>query len=121
MPDPEILDLDVLRPPKKIVRLAGKTIDVSMIPCGITFEIDKIVRDLMLVDQTKVDENGEETRKAFDLTVKCCAIFASVEHPEMTEEWFRKNVDARQAAEMAKVIRDTLLSSYEGVKAYGKN
>jgi len=117
----DIVDLDILRPKRKCVRLANKTIDCSMIPCGITFEIDEIVRNLIKLNQKEVKGGGEETRKALDLTIKLCATFAGVEHPEMTEDWFRKNVDARQTAKMADIIKDALLRSYEGIRTYGKN
>jgi hypothetical protein len=117
----DIVDLDILRPKRISVRLANKTIDVSMIPCGITFEIDKIVRDLMGLDRSKITEGGDDTRRALDLTIKLCATFASVNNPEMTEAWFRANVDAGQIEKMADIIKDALLRSYEGVKAYGKN
>jgi hypothetical protein len=117
----DVVDLDILRPKRISVRLANKTIDCSMIPCGITFEIDKLVRDLMSLDRGRITEGGEETRSALDLTIRMCSTFASVNNPEMTEEWFRANVDAGQLQAMADIIKDALLRSYEGVKAYGKN
>jgi hypothetical protein len=117
----DIVDLDILRPKRKCVRLANKTIDVSMIPCGITFEIDQIVRDLMKLDQKQIKEGGTVTRDALDLTIKLCATFARVNNPEMTEAWFRANVDAVQTQKMAEIIKDALLRSYEGVREYGKN
>ncbi len=116
-----IVDLDILRPKRVCVRLADKMIDVSMIPCGITFEIDAIMRELMKLDPKKAQDGGEDTRKYLDLTIKLCATFASVGHPEMTEEWFRDNVDAMQLGRMAELVKDALLRSYEGVRAYGKN
>ena len=118
----DVVDLDILRPKRKSVRLANKVIDVSMIPCGITFEIDQIVRELMTLNQDEINKGGtKETRAALDLTIRLCATFAGVNNPEMTEEWFRANVDATQTREMANIIKDALLRSYEGVKAYGKN
>jgi hypothetical protein len=117
----DIVDLDILRPKKQAVRLAQKIIDVSYIPCGITFEIDQIVRELMALDQKKVTEGGEETRKALDLTIKMCVTFASVEYPEMNENWFKKRVSVEQTKAMADAIKDSLLKSYSGVKEYGKN
>jgi hypothetical protein len=115
----DIVDLDILRPKKVCVTLAGKTIDVSFIPVGITFEIDGIVRDLMKLNQQEIQTGGEDTKKALDLTIKLCATYSSIDHPEMTEEWFRKHVDAKQTARMADIIKDALLSSYEGVREYG--
>jgi hypothetical protein len=117
----DIVDLDILRPKKQVVRLAQKIIDVSCIPCGITFEIDQIMRELSMLDQKKITEGGEEARKALDLTIKMCVTFASVEYPDMNENWFRKKVSVEQAKAMADVIKDSLLKSYEGVKQYGKN
>lgn len=117
----DIVDLDILRPKRQCVRLANKTIDVSMIPCGITFEIDQIVRDLMNLNQDEITKGGKDTKAALDLTIKMCATFAGVNNPEMTEEWFRANVDALQTRKMAEIIKDALLRSYEGVKEYGKN
>lgn len=117
----DVVDLDILRPKRQSVRLANKTIDVSMIPCGITFEIDQIVRDIMNLDQSKITGGGKETKAALDLTIRLCATFAGVNNPEMNEEWFRANVDAGQVQKMAEIIKDALLRSYEGVKAYGKN
>ncbi len=116
-----VIDLDILRPKKQVVRLAGKLIDVSMIPCGITFDIDTIVRELMALDQEKVAQGGEETKKALDLTIRLCVTFASVDNPDMNENWFRKKVSAEQTKRMAEAIKDALLKSYEGVKQYGKN
>jgi hypothetical protein len=117
----DVVDLDILRPKRVSVRLANKTIDVSMIPCGITFEIDQLVRDLMNLDQSKITAGGQDTKSALDLTIRLCATFAGVNNPEMTEDWFRANVDAGQLQRMAEIIKDALLRSYEGVKAYGKN
>jgi hypothetical protein len=116
-----IVDLDILRPKRVCVRLADKEIDVSMIPCGITFEIDAIMREMMKLNPKKAKDGGEDTRKYFDLTIKLCAVFASVGHPEMTEEWFRNNVDAMQLGKMAELVKDALLRSYEGVRVHGKN
>jgi hypothetical protein len=117
----DIVDLDILRPKRQCVRLANKTIDVSMIPCGITFEIDQIVLDLMQLNQKEIPKGGKDTRSALDLTIKLCATFAGVNNPEMTEKWFRANVDALQIKRMAEIIKDALLRSYEGMKEYGKN
>ncbi len=117
----DIVDLDILRPPRKTIRLNGKLIDISFIPCGITFEIDAIIRELMKLDPKKSQEGGEETKRYLDLTIKLCATYTASIDPEMTEEWFRKNVDPKQVGAMAESLQDTLLKSYEGVRAYGKN
>ena len=45
----KVIDLDILRPDSKLIKLGGKEIDVSFIPCGITFELDSIVQQLLKV------------------------------------------------------------------------
>lgn len=120
MPD-NILDLDILRPKPQKVKLAGHTIDVSFIPVGITFDIDEIVNELAKYDEEALRKGGEEARKAFDLAVRMCALFCSVHHEEMDEDWFRANVSPQQVNALAEVLKDTLTKSYEGVEGYQGN
>ena len=118
----EVLDLDVLRPKPSKIKLAGKEIDVSYMPCGITFEVDKIVRALAEVVATgKATDNGEETHRAFDLSIDLCVVFCSWKHPELDREWFMDNTDPRQVEALASKIQETLQRSYAGAEAYQKN
>jgi len=117
----EVVDLDVLRPEPKIVKLAGKEIDVSFIPCGITFEVDGLVNELTTYDLDTVQEGGEESKRAFDTALKLCSIFCSHKHPEMTVEWFRDNTGAVQINKLVEIIQGTLLKSYAGTEAYQGN
>lgn len=112
----EVRDLDVLRPEPRIVRLAGQEIDVSYIPTGLTFDIDQVVAEMAQLDTKKVKANDpEETRKAFDLSVRLCAVFCSWKHPEMTDEWFRENTSASQLRGLGEEIRAALNRAYEGI------
>ena len=43
----EVVDLDILRPAPRMIKLGGHKIDLSFVPCGITFDIDKISRRLV--------------------------------------------------------------------------
>jgi hypothetical protein len=117
----EVLDLDVLRPTAKHIQLGGEKIDVSFIPCGITFEVDKIIRGMQKFDQKKLEEGGDETRKAFDMTLDLCVLFCSVDHPEMDRKWFERNTSPAQVQAMAEAIRDSLLASYGTIEAHSKN
>jgi hypothetical protein len=110
-----VLDLDVLRPKKRRVKLGGKTIDVSFVPLGITFDLEDVMQEIYKLDQKAVKEGGAEARKAFDLTVRMCAVFCSVDNPEMDEAWFRSNVDAVQLHGLANEIRRALNQAYEGI------
>ena len=117
----EIIDLDILRPKEVKVRLAGKVIDVSFIPCGITFEVDDLIRQISSLDQGKINTETAEAKKAFDLAIKLCATFATVDHPELTEEWMLKHCSPEQVNVLSGHIKDALISSLKGVEQYGKN
>jgi len=116
----KVKDLDVLRPKPNYIKLADTEIDVSFIPCGITFEIDSIMQDLSTITVEAVKDNPESARRAFDLTIRLCAAFCSWKNPEMTKEWFMENVDARQVREFAEAIKEALERSYSGIEDYGK-
>jgi len=116
-----VIDLDILRPKERKVKLAGVVLDVSYIPCGITFEVDATIRALAGIDQTKLGKDENVTKKGFDLTIELCSIFASVKHPEMTPGWFKENCSLEQINVLANTIKDSLNDSYLGVERYGKN
>lgn len=114
-----VVDLDVLRPEPRFVKLGGKEIDVSFIPTGITFEIDAVVREMGKLDQAAVQAGeGEDARRGFDLTVELCSLFCRRKHPEMTPEWFGEHTDAGQLSVFAEAIKAALFRSYEGIEEY---
>lgn len=110
----KIEDLDILRPEPRMLRLGGNDVDVSFIPCGITFELDKIMVELGRISQEAVMDGSETTRRAFDLSIDLCAAFCRHKYPEMTREWFMDNVDARQIQAFASAVRDALQRAYAG-------
>ena len=116
-----VLDLDLLKPKERIVKIGGKKIDVSFIPCGITFEVDAIIKEMQNFKVEKLEEGGKETKAAFDLTLKLCAVFCSVKNPELNEKWFRENTSPSQIQLFAEAIRESLLSGFEAVEAHSKN
>jgi hypothetical protein len=117
----KVEDLDVLRPEARIIRIGGKDIDVSFIPCGITFDVDMIVQELSQMTMADLAENGEKTRRAFDLSVKLCAAFCSHKYPELDEEWFYENADARQIQAFSGAVKEALTRAYAGVENTSKN
>jgi hypothetical protein len=117
----KIEDLDVLRPEPKFIRLGEKEIDVSFIPCGITFEVDRIVQELYIMDKEKVSDNGEGTKRALELSIKLCSLFCERKYPEMNEEWFSDNVGGDQLKGFANAIQDALMRAYNGIQSNSKN
>lgn len=82
---PKILDLDKLVPDKRIVKLAGKEIDVSKIPSRVTLEI---------AQKSDVLKSGSEESfpLMLDMVVKICK--PSV--PDMTSDWLVDNTSLDQ-------------------------
>ena len=115
-----IVDLDILKPPKKIIKLGGVQIDVSFVPCGITGEIDSLVRKLSEYDENKLKDE-KSSKEALDIIIKLCSTFASFKNPELSEKWFRENVEMPQINAFVSLIKEALIRSYAGVEQYGKN
>ena len=116
-----IKDLDILRPQAQYIHMNGKNIDVSFVPCGITFEVDKIVNALGKIKKEQLTSESQETHKALDLSIELCALFCSHKYPEMDSKWFRQNVDAVQLKVFVNAIKTALYKSYAGVLADSKN
>ena len=117
----EVLDLDLLRPEPKVIKLGGKEIDVSFIPCGITFDVDRITREISELGIEAIKKGGEATQKAFTLSMELCAIFCQTKHPEMDEQWFQNNTNPQQVNALVTAIKETLFKGYEQVQGYSKN
>lgn len=116
-----VLDLDILAPPKKIVVLNGNEIDLSFIPVGILFDIDEIVGRINALDFVKMQNNDiSELRKAIDASISLCAVFCSVEYPEMDESWFRRKATNQQIEALAKEIRTLLTKGYQDAAKHSK-
>jgi hypothetical protein len=116
----EVIDLDIFRPEQKIIRLNGRDIDVSCIPCGITFDIEDLSEQMRKIPAKKIQEGKEDCRKAFDLSIQMCSIFCSRKYPDMTVDWFRDNVNTIQINAFVNEIKDALVKSYKGISEYGK-
>lgn len=119
--DREVIDLDILRPAPQIVKLGGNEIDVSFIPCALTFEVDRLANEMARVDLKEVSKGKKEAEKAFSLAIDLCAVFCSAKHPKMNREWFLQNTDPVQINKLAETIQKTLERSYAGAEAYSKN
>jgi len=116
-----IVDLDVLRPKPRCVRIGGTEIDVSFVPCGITFEVDELIQKLRQWDEATLEKGGAEAKEAFDLSIELCAVFCRRDNPELTVEWFRENTDINQIKAFVSAIEGALTQSYEGVEQYQAN
>lgn len=117
----KVEDLDILRPEPRLIKLGEKEIDVSFIPCGITFDVDTILNELGVMTQEEIKTDSVKSKRAFELSIKLCATFCKHSHPEMDEDWFYRNTDAYQVKAFAEAIKDALVRAYSGIEGYQKN
>jgi hypothetical protein len=117
----KILDLDTLRPESTFIKVGGKDIDVSFLPTAITWDVDKIIQELSSFTKELLLENKEETKRAFDLSIKLCAIFCEHKYPELNEKYFLENCDVNQIKVFVDSIKGTLFKAYNGIEIDSKN
>lgn len=122
----EIKDLDILRPEKNIVKLGNQEIDVSFIPVGITFEVDKLMNKINSYgnkDQKELleEDNINVLKELFNCSIDLCVLFCSLKHSDMNKDWFLNNTDPLQIKAFVDEIKKALSHSYEAVAKYGKN
>jgi hypothetical protein len=111
----KVEDLDVLRPEPRYVKIGGKEVDVSFIPCGITFEIDRIVNELRGFTQEDMLSNNEITNRAFDLSIDMCVAFCERKYPELNKEYFMDNCSPEQIRAFSAAISEALYKAYAGI------
>lgn len=106
---PEILDLDKLIPDQRIVRLAGKDIDVSKVPTRVVLEIEK--------NKDQLQGDGS-FNMVLDMACKIC----KPSFPEITVDWLIDNTDINQLRAMLEFIMKPIREKAEkaATKA-GKN
>ncbi len=135
-----IQDLDILNPPSNIVLIGGEKIDLSFIPTGITFKVEKLISTINkimininklqkereeLKDEESLEENenklDEENEKIFNYSIDLCTLFCSLKHPKLDRDWFLKETQPVQIRAIVDEIKKALEASYKAVEKYGKN
>ena len=116
-----IVDLDVLRPEPRYIKLGGKEVDVSFVPCAITFDLEQIVQEMSKLTEADLKKGGDAAKRGFDLAVDLCALFCQHKYPEMDHDWFMANTNAGQLGAFAEAIKTAIVQSYEGVDRYQRN
>jgi len=77
--------VDVLNPPKKIVYVAGESLDFTFVPTRLTLE------SLKIMDGMKKGTITES--EGFEQIIKVLAKLCSKTNPTITEDWFLDNTD----------------------------
>jgi len=139
--DEVIKDFDILKPPSNYRIIGGEKVDLSFVPTGITFKVDKLIRVIRkennklnelkekiedLINENKSieeidNEIDEVNEKMFNYSIDLCVLFCSSDHPKLSKDWFLKKTDPIQIRAIVDEINNALSKSYEAVGKYGKN
>jgi hypothetical protein len=118
MSEPNIRDLDILRPQPDYVRLAGRDIDVSFIPSGIAMDVMQYRSELAELTDTPeklalVEAGGAEARRTFEIGASLCAAITQSQHPEMDKEWLLRNTSVLQIKALMECVTEAIFKSLE--------
>lgn len=103
MSSPKILDLDKLIPEKRIVRLAGKEIDVSSIPSRVTLEI---------AEKSDILTSG----RAESFPILMQMIVKIMNDPEVDEDWVIDNTNLEQLMALIEFVIEPIQNKAVGGK-----
>lgn len=89
-------DLDILDPEKKLVKMAGKIFDITIVPAKVTLDAMKTASAL---------ENKKITADImFEKMIETVAKIGQKTDPEITTEWVENNVSVDKIAEFMHVL-----------------
>jgi len=105
---PEVLDLDTILPPARIVKLAGKEIDVSTVPARTALGIIR--------DRERLQEGSEESIDLLlDYTAQVCAGSFPGQTDKEVREWLIENIrDMNQLLRLVEFALEPLRTGDKG-------
>ncbi|MEK8132909.1 hypothetical protein WMW72_34010 [Paenibacillus filicis] len=110
MTQPQILDLDKVIAAQRIVKLAGKEIDVSKIPSRVTLELAE-----------KSDELKSGGKNSFPMVLEMVVKVCKPSFPEITKDWIVDNTSLDQLTALIDFILNPVKERAEGKKAESPN
>jgi hypothetical protein len=122
--DIELIDLDVIKPKPRQVKIQGKVIDISLIPFDVTLEIAEHFGTFVKLgkafgekgaDKLKsgnIDIDGGSVKDALQLLHKCTIQILTNANPEITEEWVRKNISSEQMLLLIQKMLEPLIKQW---------
>lgn len=117
-----VYDFDVVKPKSCNVKIDGFTYDLSYIPVGITFDIEAIIKGMRELDAPKlVGGDNVEIKKGLNLSIKLVFVLLNYWNPEITETYITNKFTPGMIETLVHIIKQSLTTSMEGIKLYGKN
>ncbi len=95
---PAVLDLDAVRPEKRLVKLAGKEIDVSVIPFEVMLDIVDKLDSFEALEKDGSD--GAAVKGALEFLYKTTLRVCQISDKGITEDWLREHTDVVQMVQL---------------------
>jgi hypothetical protein len=101
-----IIDFDKIIPDKRIARIAGKEIDVSIIPSRIALEYVKFVNNILSYSGEEQDD------KIYEFVIRIC----NVSNKDITLDWLLDNTNQLQMTEFMQFVLEPLTGKSDDKK-----
>ena len=98
----EIIDLDKIAPPKRVVKIKGKEIDISVIPFKISLQLMQHSNDFTKLGEMVKDgsihseEQGEYIAKQLETMYSVTRDILKNADKDITDEWIDQNMSSNQ-------------------------
>lgn len=104
---PAVLDLDAVRPEKRLVKLAGKEIDVTVIPFEVMLDIVDKLDSFQALEKDGSD--GAAVKGVLEFLYKTMLRVCQVSDKSLTEDWLREHTDVVQMVQLMGFVVAPLL------------
>jgi len=114
----EIIDLNEIAPPKRLVRIKDKEIDVSIIPFKITLEMMKHQTEFMelgkMVESGKIEDKSqsEQVVRRLETMFEITKRLLKNSDPDIDDDWVDKNLSSRQVILLINRIMEFMFDEF---------
>ena len=124
--DIEIIDLDVIKPKPRQVKIQGRVIDVSLIPFDVTLEMAEhfntfvklgkafkgMSTNKLMAGDMDTDIDGKSIKDVLSLLHRCTVRILTNADSEITEEWVQKNISSEQMILLIQKMLEPLMEQW---------
>ena len=124
--DIEIIDLDVIKPKPRQVKIQGKVIDISLIPFDVTLEMAEhfntfvklgksfkgMSTNKLMAGDMDTDIDGKSIKDVLSLLHRCTVRILTNADSEITEEWVQKNISSEQMILLIQKMLEPLMEQW---------
>jgi hypothetical protein len=124
----EIIDLDVIKPKPRKVKIQGKVIDINLIPFDVTLDMaehfDSFIKLGKMFKKTSLQKlkegkaeiqgeiDGKPIKDVLSVMYSCTVKILTNADESITEDWIRKNVSSEQMMILISALLEPLMDQW---------